>query len=152
MLLKINAKARFELTIISDSWLIKHLFRIWCFFAAGRHEFLFDYGACPNNTADFPSPHSYCWDGCLSWLTWKSRCSIRCSGSKILLLIYTLLTSLGLRLTLILWIWDHQVVSSRQWPLISRYRAAVCTQSPKLEMIDSLHKKVSDTEDEGLFR
>lgn len=44
------------------------------------------------------------------------------------------------------------VVSSRQWPLISRYRAAVCTQSPKLEMIDSLHKKVSDTEDEGLFR
>ncbi|XP_049404367.1 protein argonaute 4A-like [Solanum stenotomum] len=44
------------------------------------------------------------------------------------------------------------VVSSRQWPFISRYRAAVCTQSPKLEMIDSLFKKVSDTEDEGLFR
>ncbi|KAL3349324.1 hypothetical protein AABB24_022451 [Solanum stoloniferum] len=44
------------------------------------------------------------------------------------------------------------VVSSRQWPFISRYRAAVCTQSPKLEMIDSLYKKVSDTEDEGLFR
>lgn len=65
---------------------------------------------------------------------------------------YTLLTSLGLRLSLTLWIWDHQVVSSRQWPFISRYRAAVCTQSPKLEMIDSLYKKVSDTEDEGLFR
>ncbi|CAN4111345.1 unnamed protein product [Withania somnifera] len=44
------------------------------------------------------------------------------------------------------------VVSSRQWPLISRYRAAVRTQSPKMEMIDSLCKKVSDTEDEGIFR
>ncbi|KAF3639557.1 hypothetical protein FXO38_22586 [Capsicum annuum] len=46
----------------------------------------------------------------------------------------------------------HQEVSSRQWPLISRYRASVRTQSPKMEMIDSLYKKVSDTEDEGLFR
>ncbi|KAL2230587.1 UNVERIFIED_CONTAM: Protein argonaute 4A [Sesamum indicum] len=44
------------------------------------------------------------------------------------------------------------VVSSRQWPLISRYRAAVRTQSPKSEMIDSLFKKVSDTEDHGIFR
>ncbi|XP_009801790.1 protein argonaute 4A-like [Nicotiana sylvestris] len=44
------------------------------------------------------------------------------------------------------------VVSSRQWPLISRYRAAVRTQSPKLEMIDSLYKKVSDTQDDGLIR
>ncbi|KAF3329505.1 Protein argonaute 4B [Carex littledalei] len=32
------------------------------------------------------------------------------------------------------------VVSSRQWPLISKYRASVHTQSPKLEMIDSLFK------------
>ncbi|XP_031490005.1 protein argonaute 4-like isoform X2 [Nymphaea colorata] len=32
------------------------------------------------------------------------------------------------------------VVSSREWPLISRYRAAVRTQSPKVEMIDSLFK------------
>ncbi|KAL0455701.1 UNVERIFIED_CONTAM: protein argonaute 4A [Sesamum latifolium] len=44
------------------------------------------------------------------------------------------------------------VVSSRQWPLISKYRAAVRTQSPKMEMIDSLFKKVSDTEDHGIFR
>ncbi|PPD67966.1 hypothetical protein GOBAR_DD35158 [Gossypium barbadense] len=44
------------------------------------------------------------------------------------------------------------VVSSRQWPLISRYRASVRTQSPKLEMIDSLFKKVSDKEDEGIMR
>ncbi|KAL2536860.1 Protein argonaute 4 [Forsythia ovata] len=43
------------------------------------------------------------------------------------------------------------VVSSRRWPLISRYRAAVRTQSPKLEMIDSLFKKV-DAKDEGIFR
>ncbi|KAF3454052.1 hypothetical protein FNV43_RR04499 [Rhamnella rubrinervis] len=44
------------------------------------------------------------------------------------------------------------VVSSRQWPLISKYRASVRTQSPKVEMIDSLYKKVSDTEDEGIMR
>ncbi|KAL8028725.1 hypothetical protein ABFS82_14G176300 [Erythranthe guttata] len=43
------------------------------------------------------------------------------------------------------------VVSSRQWPLISKYRAAVRTQSPKLEMIDSLFKKVDDV-DQGIFR
>ncbi|GER34610.1 argonaute family protein [Striga asiatica] len=44
------------------------------------------------------------------------------------------------------------VVSSRHWPLISKYRAAVRTQSPKMEMVDSLFKKVSDTEDKGIFR
>ncbi|KAK4492323.1 hypothetical protein RD792_003126 [Penstemon davidsonii] len=43
------------------------------------------------------------------------------------------------------------VVSSRQWPSISRYRACVRTQSPKLEMIDSLYKRV-DKEDEGIMR
>lgn len=44
------------------------------------------------------------------------------------------------------------MVSSRQWPLISRYRAAVRTQSPKVEMIDSLYKRISDTEDDGIMR
>ncbi|RWR75814.1 protein argonaute 4 [Cinnamomum micranthum f. kanehirae] len=44
------------------------------------------------------------------------------------------------------------VVSSREWPLISRYRASVRTQSPKVEMIDSLFKPVSDTEDKGIIR
>ncbi|XWS74255.1 hypothetical protein CRYUN_Cryun02cG0199900 [Craigia yunnanensis] len=44
------------------------------------------------------------------------------------------------------------VVSSRQWPLISRYRASVRTQSPKVEMIDSLLKRVSDKEDDGIMR
>lgn len=44
------------------------------------------------------------------------------------------------------------VVSSRQWPLISRYRASVRTQSPKVEMIDSLFKKVSDKDDTGIMR
>ncbi|GER40704.1 argonaute family protein [Striga asiatica] len=44
------------------------------------------------------------------------------------------------------------VVSSRQWPSISRYRACVRTQSPKVEMIDSLFKRVSDTEDDGILR
>ncbi|KAL5719439.1 hypothetical protein ACHQM5_012217 [Ranunculus cassubicifolius] len=37
-------------------------------------------------------------------------------------------------------------------PLISRYRASVRTQSPKVEMIDALYKRVSDTVDEGLVR
>uniref|UniRef100_A0A7N0SX97 Argonaute 4 n=1 Tax=Kalanchoe fedtschenkoi TaxID=63787 RepID=A0A7N0SX97_KALFE len=50
------------------------------------------------------------------------------------------------------------VVSSRHWPLISRYRASVRTQSPKTEMIDSLFKPVpgqedkADKDDDGLFR
>ncbi|XP_061364756.1 protein argonaute 4A-like [Gastrolobium bilobum] len=44
------------------------------------------------------------------------------------------------------------VVSSRCWPEISRYRAAVRTQSSKVEMIASLFKPVSDTEDEGIIR
>lgn len=43
-------------------------------------------------------------------------------------------------------------MSSRQWPSISRYRACVRTQSPKVEMIDSLYKRVSDTEDDGIIR
>ncbi|MED6176340.1 Protein argonaute 4A, partial [Stylosanthes scabra] len=44
------------------------------------------------------------------------------------------------------------VVSSREWPLISKYRACVRTQSPKVEMIDNLFKKVSDKDDEGIIR
>ncbi|WCJ41504.1 Argonaute family protein [Euphorbia peplus] len=48
------------------------------------------------------------------------------------------------------------VVSSRQWPLISRYRASVRTQSPKVEMIDSLYKPVPEadgtTKDDGMVR
>ncbi|XP_015946716.1 protein argonaute 4A-like [Arachis duranensis] len=47
------------------------------------------------------------------------------------------------------------VVSSRKWPSISCYRAAVRTQSPKVEMIQSLFKPVPSndgTEDEGIIR
>ncbi|XP_047325590.1 protein argonaute 4A [Impatiens glandulifera] len=44
------------------------------------------------------------------------------------------------------------VVGSRQWPQISRYRACVRTQSPKVEMIDSLFKPISDKEDDGIIR
>ncbi|KAK3134663.1 hypothetical protein QOZ80_5BG0409160 [Eleusine coracana subsp. coracana] len=43
------------------------------------------------------------------------------------------------------------VVSSRQWPLISKYRASVHTQSPKLEMMSSLFKP-RGTDDDGLIR
>lgn len=48
-----------------------------------------------------------------------------------------------------------KVVSSREWPLISKYRAAVRTQSSKMEMIDSLFKLVENNgkqEDKGLMR
>ncbi|PIA48667.1 hypothetical protein AQUCO_01400920v1 [Aquilegia coerulea] len=44
------------------------------------------------------------------------------------------------------------VVSSRQWPSISRYRASVRTQSARDEMIKSLFKPVSDTVDEGIMQ
>uniref|UniRef100_I1NM61 Piwi domain-containing protein n=1 Tax=Oryza glaberrima TaxID=4538 RepID=I1NM61_ORYGL len=43
------------------------------------------------------------------------------------------------------------VVSSLEWPLISKYKASVCTQSPRLEMIDSLFKLVGN-EDHGIIR
>lgn len=43
-----------------------------------------------------------------------------------------------------------QVVSSRDWPRISRYRAAVRTQSPKVEMVDSLFKP--DFDKNGILR
>ncbi|KAF6163922.1 hypothetical protein GIB67_024777 [Kingdonia uniflora] len=44
------------------------------------------------------------------------------------------------------------VVSSRKWPLISRYRAAVRTQSPKTEMIDNLFKINAEGKDEGIIQ
>ncbi|VAH24068.1 unnamed protein product [Triticum turgidum subsp. durum] len=44
-----------------------------------------------------------------------------------------------------------RVVSSREWPLISKYRATVHTQSPKQEMMASLFKP-RGTEDDGLIR
>uniref|UniRef100_A0A0E0HZ08 Piwi domain-containing protein n=2 Tax=Oryza TaxID=4527 RepID=A0A0E0HZ08_ORYNI len=44
------------------------------------------------------------------------------------------------------------VVGSRCWPLISRYRASVRTQSPKVEMIDSLFKPLDDGKDDGIIR
>ncbi|KAM0005101.1 putative post-transcriptional gene silencing PAZ-Argonaute family [Helianthus debilis subsp. tardiflorus] len=44
------------------------------------------------------------------------------------------------------------VVSSRKWPLISRYRASVRSQSARVEMIDALFKPVSAVEDDGMIR
>ncbi|KAK4362551.1 hypothetical protein RND71_017792 [Anisodus tanguticus] len=44
------------------------------------------------------------------------------------------------------------VVGSRQWPMISCYRASVCTQPPKTETIHSLFRPVSDREDTGIIR
>ncbi|XP_078168085.1 protein argonaute 16-like [Carex rostrata] len=44
------------------------------------------------------------------------------------------------------------VVGSRQWPSISKYRASVRTQSPKLEMIDQLYKPTADGKDDGMIR
>ncbi|KAI9090150.1 hypothetical protein K1719_028846 [Acacia pycnantha] len=44
------------------------------------------------------------------------------------------------------------VVGSRCWPLISRYRASVRTQSSKAEMIDALYKPLEDGKDDGMIR
>ncbi|XP_012571791.1 protein argonaute 16-like [Cicer arietinum] len=44
------------------------------------------------------------------------------------------------------------VVGSRCWPLISRYRASVRTQSPKVEMIDALFKPLDNGNDDGIIR
>lgn len=49
--------------------------------------------------------------------------------------------------------WYLQVVGSHSWPLISRYRAAVRTQSSKVEMIESLFKPSPNGEDDdGIMR
>ncbi|KAL3585142.1 hypothetical protein D5086_012009 [Populus alba] len=45
------------------------------------------------------------------------------------------------------------VVSSRNWPLLSRYRASVRSQSPKVEMVDSLFTLTPDKKDDsGIVR
>ncbi|XP_010688916.2 protein argonaute 16 [Beta vulgaris subsp. vulgaris] len=44
------------------------------------------------------------------------------------------------------------VVGSVSWPLISRYRAVVRTQSPKAEIINSLFKPQENGEDTGIMR
>ncbi|CAL5403405.1 unnamed protein product [Camellia sinensis] len=66
-------------------------------------------------------------DGCLSWVSWSIRYSINsCSTSD--------------------------VVGSCSWPLISRYRAALRTQSSKVEMIESLYKPLANGKDDGIMR
>ncbi|KAF3783946.1 argonaute 4B protein, partial [Nymphaea thermarum] len=48
---------------------------------------------------------------------------------------------------------SNSVVSSRSWPLFSRYRASVRSQSPKVEMVDSLFKPSADGKtDKGIIR
>ncbi|GAB2246018.1 hypothetical protein Droror1_Dr00001511 [Drosera rotundifolia] len=44
------------------------------------------------------------------------------------------------------------VVGSLSWPSISRYRAAVRSQSPKAEIIDCLFKPLADGNDDGIMR
>ncbi|KAI3953553.1 hypothetical protein MKW92_019372 [Papaver armeniacum] len=44
------------------------------------------------------------------------------------------------------------VVGSRSWSLVSRYRAFVHMQSPKVEMIGSLYKVLPNGEDDGIMR
>lgn len=43
------------------------------------------------------------------------------------------------------------IVGSRSWPLISRYKACVRTQSPKLEMIQGLFEPQEDGTDKGMM-
>lgn len=47
---------------------------------------------------------------------------------------------------------NFQVVGSQYWPLISRYRASVRTQSSKVEMIDALYKPLANGNDDGTIR
>ncbi|XP_059282299.1 protein argonaute 16-like [Lycium ferocissimum] len=44
------------------------------------------------------------------------------------------------------------VVGSLYWPLISKYRAVVRSQSPKLEIVESLYKPLPNGDDEGIMR
>ncbi|KVI02079.1 Argonaute/Dicer protein, PAZ [Cynara cardunculus var. scolymus] len=44
------------------------------------------------------------------------------------------------------------VVGSHSWPLISRYKASVRTQSSKVEMIEGLFKPQADGTDDGIMR
>lgn len=44
------------------------------------------------------------------------------------------------------------VVGSLSWPLISRYRAAIRTQSPRAEIVDSLFKPSENGDDDGIMR
>ncbi|CAN4103690.1 unnamed protein product [Withania somnifera] len=44
------------------------------------------------------------------------------------------------------------VVGSLYWPLISKYRAVVRSQSPKSEIIESLYKPLPNGDDEGIMR
>ncbi|CAN1161341.1 Protein argonaute 16 [Linum perenne] len=44
------------------------------------------------------------------------------------------------------------VVGSLEWPYITRYSGAVRTQSPKVEIIDALHKPLPNGEDDGIMR
>lgn len=52
-------------------------------------------------------------------------------------------------------VFKPQVVGSREWPLISKYRACVRTQYRKVEIIDNLFKPVTNEKgilvDEGIF-
>uniref|UniRef100_A0A7N0RIH9 Argonaute 4 n=1 Tax=Kalanchoe fedtschenkoi TaxID=63787 RepID=A0A7N0RIH9_KALFE len=44
------------------------------------------------------------------------------------------------------------IVGSLSWPLISKYKASVRAQSPKVEMIESLYKPLEDGTDDGMIR
>ncbi|CAN1232703.1 Protein argonaute 4A [Linum perenne] len=44
------------------------------------------------------------------------------------------------------------VVGSLEWPYITKYRASVRTQSPKVEMIDALYNPSPNGTDEGIMR
>jgi eukaryotic translation initiation factor 2C len=43
------------------------------------------------------------------------------------------------------------MVNSRQWPLKYKFRASIRTQSPRVEMLDSLFRRVSEIGDEGPY-
>ncbi|KAL6576936.1 hypothetical protein OROMI_011212 [Orobanche minor] len=58
----------------------------------------------------------------------------------------------GINSSLLSIFWSIQSVGPPSWPLISRYRAAIRTQSPEVEMIDTLNKPLENGKDDGIIR
>ena len=127
-------------------------------FKAWRNKFFIGTRALLTCPSDQRYSYDDFGDGCISWFSWSIRCSFSCCGtynatfSSLLILFSVNILSTNWCLVLMSCCWSFQVVGSRNWPLVSRYRAAVRTQSPKVEMIDGLYKPLPNGDDDGIIR
>lgn len=96
-------------------------------------------------------------DGCLSWVSWSSRCSFH-SSCNLIFFFFLIYWPICILCRVVIYVYScqcccwFQVVGSLNWPLISRYRASIRTQSPKVEMIDALYKPLANGNDDGIIR